>query len=96
MDWNLFWSAFVAIGTTIGSLTTAIAVVVAVIQYKQPLSKRIKVNFNAAFPVYGNELGENYLHISVANIGIRTIYISNIYLCVNKKKIVVNVVPVAK
>lgn len=39
MDWNIFWAAFGAIGTTIGSLITASAVVVAVKQYKQPLKK---------------------------------------------------------
>ena len=33
MDWNLFWSAFGAIGTTFGSLITAVAVIVAVYQY---------------------------------------------------------------
>ena len=32
MDWNLFWSAFGAIGTTVGSLITGVAVVVAVKQ----------------------------------------------------------------
>ncbi len=90
MDWNLFWSAFVAIGTTVGSLTTAIAVVVAVIQYKQPLTKRVKVDLNTAIPVYENKAGEFYLCISVANTGVRTIYISNIYLCAGKKKIVIN------
>ena len=31
MDWSLFWDAFGAIGTTAGSLITAIAVVVAVV-----------------------------------------------------------------
>ena len=43
MDWQLFWTAFGAVGTTLGSLITAIAVVVAVIQYKQPLKKQVKL-----------------------------------------------------
>lgn len=90
MDWNLFWSAFAAIGTTVGSLTTAIAVVVAVVQYKQPLTKRIKIDVGMTIPVYENKLGENYLHISAANTGVRTIYISNIYFCAGKKKLVIN------
>ena len=36
IDLTIFWDAFGAIGTTLGSLITAIAVVVAVYQYKQP------------------------------------------------------------
>lgn len=43
MDWQLFWAAFGAIGTTIGSLITAIAVVIAVRQYRQPLTKNLKL-----------------------------------------------------
>ena len=58
MDWQLFWTAFGAIGTTLGSLITAIAVVVAVIQYKQPLKKQVKLTVGTSIPVYGKELGE--------------------------------------
>lgn len=41
MDWNLFWSAFGAIGSTLGSFITAIALIVAIKQYKQPLKKEL-------------------------------------------------------
>ena len=58
MDWQLFWTAFGAVGTTLGSLITAIAVVVAVIQYKQPLKKKVKLTVGTSIPVYGKELGE--------------------------------------
>lgn len=51
MDWILFWTAFGAIGTTLGSLITAIAVAIAVRQYKQPLVKRLKIEFSSAIPV---------------------------------------------
>ncbi len=90
MDWNLFWSAFVAIGTTIGSITTAIAVVVAVVQYKQPLSKRIKITVNTSIPISDCGLDENYLCISIANTGVRTVFITNIYLNTRNKNIVIN------
>lgn len=59
MDWNLFWNAFGAVGTTAGSLITAIAVVVAVRQYKQPLIKKLKISFTTGFVVINdNSLGE--------------------------------------
>lgn len=44
MDWNLFWSAFDAIGTTFGSLITAVAVIVAVYQYRALLNYVKKCN----------------------------------------------------
>ena len=69
MDWDIFWNAFGAIGTTLGSLITAIAVVVAVIQYKQPLNKRLKISLTTAFPVYDLGLGDNFYCITVS-IGI--------------------------
>ena len=90
MDWQLFWTAFGAIGTTVGWLSTAIAVVVAVIQYKQPLKKKVKLTVGTSIPVYGKELGEDCLSISLANTGIRDVVITNIYLDTGTKKLVVN------
>ena len=49
MKWELFWTAFGAIGTTIGSIATAIAVGVAVMQYKQPVRKKIKLDFSKVY-----------------------------------------------
>ena len=89
MDWTLFWTAFGAIGTTLGSLITAIAVVVAVKQYKEPLIKRINITFKSAIPVGMNV--DNFLYcISVSNSGIRPITISNIYLNVGSKNLMIN------
>ncbi|MCI9403654.1 MAG: hypothetical protein HFF04_08290 [Oscillospiraceae bacterium] len=90
-DWNLFWTAFGAIGTTLGSFITAIAVVVAVRQYQEPLVKRLKIGFSFAFPVYSdNHLGADLFCISVANTGVRPINVSNIYLNVGKKNLILN------
>jgi len=85
-----FLEPFGAIGTTIGSLITAIAVVVAVVQYKQPLIKRVSIAFGTAFPVFDFGLGKSYYSITLANTGIRQIIITNIYLNAGKKNIVVN------
>ena len=91
MDWSVFWTAFGAIGTTIGSLITAIAVVVAVKQYREPLVKRLKIGFTFAFPVYsGNHLGVDLFCISVSNTGVRPIIVSNIYLNVGTKNLILN------
>lgn len=90
MEWNIFWEAFGAIGTTIGSLITAIAVVVAVVQYRQPITKKIKITTGTSIPVYDNRLGDNYFCITIANIGVRPIIISNVYLNAGKKNLVIN------
>lgn len=90
MDLNIFWSAFGAIGTTIGSFITAIAVVVAVVQYKQPLIKKVKITYSTAFPVFDFGSGESFYCITISNTGIRSVIITNIYLNVGKKNLVIN------
>ena len=91
MDWNLFWNAFGAIGTTAGSMITAIAVIVAVYQYKQPLKKRIQVSFNSSIIVYPSDDSNDKIYtIHVGNIGIRPVVLTNIYFKVGKKNLVLN------
>lgn len=91
MDWNLFWNAFGAIGTTVGSLITAIAVVVAVKQYKQPLDKVIKVEFTSALSRDVNS-GKplSFYCISVKNKGIREVQINSLNIYGKKKKVWIN------
>lgn len=89
MDWNLFWAAFGAIGSTVGSLVTAAAVVVAVRQYRAPLAKRLRISFTSAFTDSEEDSVELFC-IDVANAGIRPVNISNIYLNTRKKNIVLN------
>ena len=91
MDWNLFWSAFGAIGTTVGSMITAIAVVVAVYQYKQPLKKCIRISFNSSILVYPSDDSDDKMYtITVGNTGIRPVVLTNIYFQVGKKNLVLN------
>lgn len=76
-EWNVFWTAFGAIGTTIGSLITAITVVIAVKQYKQPLNKIIKVEFSSAVSSFlGNPL--EFYCINIKNRGIRQVQIDSV------------------
>ena len=90
MDWNLFWNAFGAIGTTVGSLVTAIAVLIAVKQNKQPLEKRIEVTHGMSFPIFDDKIGTTQVHIVVQNLGIREMSISGFYLSNGKMKFYLN------
>lgn len=90
MDWNLFWNAFGAIGTTIGSLTTAITVIVAVKQYKQPLKKMIKVEFTSAISCDENGRPLEFYCITVKNKGIRPVKINSLYICGIRKNLWIN------
>ena len=91
MDWNIFWSAFGAIGTTFGSLITAVAVIVAVYQYRQPFVKKVKTNFSVGIPIMTNNACGNLIFtICVSNTGIRDIEVTNIYLNIGSKNLVLN------
>ena len=91
MDWNIFWSAFGAIGTTLGSMVTAIAVIIAVKQYKQPLKKIIQVKMSCAFSsdMYSGKPLDFYC-ISIKNRGIRPVEINSICIRGNKKNLWIN------
>lgn len=90
MNWDTFWSAFGAIGTSLGSLITAIAVVVAVVQYRQPLIKRIRITLSTAIPISDFGPGEMFYCITVSNTGVRSITVTNVYLGTRKKKLMIN------
>lgn len=90
MDSNLFWSAFEAIGTTVGSLVTAGAVIVAVRQYKQPITKRIKIIFNLEVPITDNSNTEVWAGIGVTNTGTRPIQVTNILLNIGKRNLLIS------
>lgn len=91
MEWDLFWNAFGAIGTTMGSMITAIAVVIAVYQYKQPLKKRIRISFNSGIIVYPSDESDDKIYsIAVGNIGVRPVVLTNIYFRVGKNNVVLN------
>ena len=45
MDWNLIWTAFGAIGGTLGALATFVAVIVALWQTKLNYKKKVQLSF---------------------------------------------------
>ncbi|MCI8540271.1 MAG: iron-containing alcohol dehydrogenase [Erysipelotrichaceae bacterium] len=53
-DKILFWTAFGAIGTTLGSFATAIAVIVALWQTKYSTKKKLKLVFNDNIKIYNS------------------------------------------
>lgn len=77
MDWNLFWTAFGAIGGTLGAVATTAAVVVALWQTKYSQKKIIKLGFSDNFQLYNPNTGESvkFIGISVANTGNRKVII---------------------
>lgn len=79
MNWNLFWTAFGAIGTTLGAIATALAVIVALWQTKFNQKKKIKLYFTDKFQLYNQNTGASvkYIGVRVTNIGNRKLIIQN-------------------
>lgn len=77
MDWNLFWTGFGAIGATVGALATATAVCVALWQTKYSQKKKLKLVFTDNSRVWNQRTGENenFISLSVINIGNRKVII---------------------
>lgn len=79
MDWNLFWTAFGAIGGTLGAVATFIAVIVALWQTKLSYKKKVLLSFTdniTIIPGIGNGC-YHYIGVTVTNIGNRDIVIQN-------------------
>ena len=79
MDWNLFWTAFGAIGGTLGALATFIAVIVALWQTKFSYKKKLQLSFSdniTIVPENGNKF-YHYVGVTITNIGNRDVVIQN-------------------
>lgn len=79
MDWNLFWTAFGAIGGTVGAIATAAAVIVALWQTKYSYKKKLKISFSNNITIVP-ENGSNFYHyvgVTITNIGNRDVIIKN-------------------
>ena len=86
---EMFWTVFGAVGTTLGTLITAIAVIVAIIQYRQPIKKGLKIRFAMGFTALDNgRAGDDLYFISVSNTCVRNIIVSGIYFNIRNKDIV--------
>ena len=87
-DYNLFWTAFAAIGQAVGTIATATAVIVTLWQIKYANRKRLRLSFsdkNVVFSENGN-LEFHFVNLMVTNIGNRNVIIKNWGIKVLKKQ----------
>lgn len=85
MDWNIFWSAFSAIGTTAGTLLTSLVIYITYKQYTQPLRKILKITCYKVIKDIG--VGNiPYLCLRVYNYGVRCVTIDEVFIEVDRKK----------
>lgn len=87
-DYNLFWTAFAAIGQAVGAIATAAAVIVTLWQIKYANRKRLRLSFsdkNVVFSENGN-LEFHFVSLTVTNIGNRNVIIKNWGIKVSKKQ----------
>lgn len=92
MDWNLFWTAFGAIGGTVGAFATLAAVVVALWQTKVSYKKELKVSFTddiAVVPDNGKHISR-FVGVTVTNIGNRDVVIQGWgFICHDKTRMMI-------
>lgn len=87
-DYNLFWTAFAAIGQAVGAIATAAAVIVTLWQIKYANRKRLRLSFsdkNVLFSENGN-FEFHFVNLTVTNIGNRNVIIKNWGIKVSKKQ----------
>lgn len=91
IDWTLFWTAFGAIGSTVGTIITAVAVIIALWQTKYPYKKNLKLSFSDCTRVgIGDKMDFPVLiSLDVSNIGNRDIYIQEWgFIIKNKERVI--------
>ena len=87
-DYNLFWTAFAAIGQAVGAIATAAAVIVTLWQIKYANRKRLRLSFsdkNVVFSENG-DLEFHFVNLTVTNIGNRNVIIKNWGIKVSKNQ----------
>jgi hypothetical protein len=87
IDWeSINWSAVGAIGTAIGSIATAIAVIVAIIQLKQPNKKLIRVDVYKTVDLdIGIVVGVNIINAGNRDVQLRSVH----YIVRGKEEILI-------
>lgn len=92
MDWNLFWTAFGAIGGTVGAIATFTAVLVALWQTKIAYKKKLQLSFsdNVSAVTNNDDCTVSFVGITVTNIGNRNIIIQDWgFLCLDKSRFLI-------
>lgn len=86
-DKILFWTAFGAIGTTLGSFATALAVIVALWQTKYSTKKKLKLVYNDNIKIYDSVTSQvlnEYIGVTIINVGNRDVIISDWAMVIGK------------
>ena len=83
MNWNLFWTAFSAIGTTMGTFVTAIAAILAYRQYSLSKSAKLKIIAEFSIKMDSLENPEEYFVLKFVNKGIIDLYVNEISIAMN-------------
>lgn len=80
VNWNLFWNAFGAIGTTFSAIATTVAVIVALWQTKIAYRKKIKIEFkeNSIFQAWNGSGLEHVVIFKISNVGNRNITLNSL------------------
>lgn len=79
-DWNLFWTAFGAIGGTLGGFATCLAVIVALWQTKYENRKKLKLSKLESIKSMNTANGhveKEFVGVRVCNIGNRAVSIKS-------------------
>jgi len=83
LDREVFWSAFGAIGTTLGAFATFAAVVVALWQTKFAHRKKLEIFFQPSGVAAYGKIVESFIWINIANTGNRAVTIKEWNICIN-------------
>ena len=86
-DKILFWTAFGAIGTTLGSFATALAVIVALWQTKYSTKKKLKLVYNDNIKIYDSVTSQvlnEYIGVTIINVGNRDVIIGDWAMVIGK------------
>lgn len=78
MNWELFWTAFGAIGGTLGAIATTAAVIVALWQTKYANKKQLKVEFSDNIVVVPSQGDLSHL------AELEPLYRINIWNCISR------------
>ncbi|MDD7404039.1 MAG: hypothetical protein SO170_06155 [Butyribacter sp.] len=87
-NYDLFWTAFAAIGQAVGAIATSAAVIVTLWQIRYANRKKVKMRFsdkNVVISENGN-LEFHFVNLTVTNIGNRNIIVRNWGIKVSKKQ----------
>lgn len=86
-NWSLFWTGFGAIGGTVGSLVTAVAIFLALWQTKYPYKKKLILEFSdcTRIAMYTTTDFPPLVSLNISNLGNRDIYIQEWGYVLHKK-----------